>query len=211
MGMDFSEPRDNWVDLQIQKMIGSNFPHPIATQQVRVTSESAQLRVEHNLVRNAATFEEGLALRIALPDEGQCVAVTIPVLGDGRLLLVGRYRYPVGRWSIEFPRAICQMREAGWRQPAEENLLRDTGLKPDKWRLLGAVQIDPALMSIIALVILAEGCAGLQEKAWDTTELIAGSVAVTLDELDDLVRRGEVVCVVTLAALCLYRAQLQAS
>jgi hypothetical protein len=211
MAMDCSQPRENRGDLQIRKMIGPNSPHPITTQQVRIALESALLRVEHNLVRNAVTFEEGLALRIALPDEGQCMAVTIPVLSDGRLLLVGRYRYPVGRWSVEFPRAICQMREAGWRQPAEENLLRDTGLKADEWALLGAVQVDPTLMSISALVILAEGCAGSQEKAWDTVDLIAGSVAVTPEELDDLVRRGEVVCGVTLAALCLYRARLQTS
>ncbi|MBI3840247.1 MAG: NUDIX hydrolase [Planctomycetia bacterium] len=208
--MNSSGPRDNRIDLAIQKMIGLNRAHPVTTQQVRVAFENAQLRVEHNLVRNAATFEETLALCIALPDEAQCVAVTIPVLSDGRLLLLGRYRYPVGRWSIEFPRAMCQTIDSGWRQPAEENLLKDAGLQADNWRLLGAVQVDPALMSTSALVILAEDCAGLQEKAFDDAELIAGSVALTGEELDELVRRGEVVCGVTLAALCLYRAQLQA-
>jgi hypothetical protein len=207
--MDSPQPRENWADLQIQKMIGSGATHPVATQQVRIAFESAELRVEENVVRNAETSLERFMLRIALPDEGQCVAVTVPVLSDGQLLLVGRYRYPVGRWSIEFPRAICQMREAGWRQPAEENLLKDTGLKADQWRLIGAVQVDPALMSTSALVILAEGCARSHEKAFDPVELIAGSVAVTLSELDDLLRRGEVVCGVTLSALCLYRAGLQ--
>jgi hypothetical protein len=207
--MDSPQSRENWADLQIQRMLRSGATHPVATQQVRIAFESAELRVEENLVRNAEASWERFMLRIALPDEGQCVAVTIPVLDEGRLLLVGRYRYPVGRWSIEFPRAVFQMRDAGWRQPAEENLLKDSGLKADQWRLIGAVQVDPALMSASALVILAEGCSQSHEKAFDPVELIAGSVAVTLSELDDLLRRGEVVCGVTLSALCLYRAWLQ--
>jgi hypothetical protein len=209
MAMDSPQSCENWADLQVQKMIGSAATHPVATQQVRIAFESAELRLEENVVRNAETSGEQFTLRISLPDEGQCATAIIPVFNDGRLLLVGRYRYPIGRWSIEFPRSICQMRDAGWRQPAEQNLLKDTGLTADQWRLIGAVQVDPALMSTTALVILAEGCARSHEKAFDPVELIAGSVAVTLSELDDLLRRGEVVCGVTLAALCLYRAGLQ--
>jgi hypothetical protein len=59
-------------------------------------------------------------------------------------------------------------------------------------------------------VILADRCVRSLEKAFDPVELIAGSIDVTCDDLDGLVRRGELVCGVTLSALFLYRTWLLA-
>jgi hypothetical protein len=90
--------------------------------------------------------------------------------------------------------------------------------------LLGAIEIDPALLSTGAVVILAEGCglAASQKKtkaaagrraagersaeADEPDDLVAGTLALSLVELAEWVRHGQVACGVTLAALSLYRA-----
>lgn len=180
---------------------------PIATELIRVAYEDSHLRVECNRVRNAITAEESIALRIAPSDNTRHVVVVIPFLDDGRLVLLGRYRYAVGRWSIELPRFWGQTSDAGWREAVEEHLLKETGLKAEGMRLLGAIEVDPAIVSVSTIVILAEGCTGPLAKPADAAESIAGCIALSPGAVDDLIRRGEIACGTTLAALCLYRAQ----
>lgn len=183
---------------------------PVATEQTRVAFENSLLRIEWNVVRNTATLAESAALRIAPADDSRHVVVIVPVLSDGRLLLLGRYRYAVARWSIEFPRYWGQSSDGGWRQQAEEQLLKDTGLKAGRMRLLGAVQSDPSLIAISTIVILADHCTGPLSKPPDPDELISGSVALEEEALDEQIRQGEIICGTTLAGLCLYRAQVTA-
>jgi hypothetical protein len=194
------------AELRIRRIIDANSDHRLTTQQVCLAFEHEALRVECNLVRSAATDQEGLALRIAPADATQYLAVVIPVLEDGRLVLLGRYRYAAGRWSVELPRSSCHTSDAGWKQIAEEHLLNDTGLRAESMRLLGAIQVDPALIVVSTLVILATGCVGPEDRPADPVEGIAGSLAVTLDEFHRLARQGEIVCGTTLAALSLYQA-----
>ena len=44
------------------------------------------------------------------------LVVIVPFLDDGRLVLLGRYRYAVGHWSIELPRFWGQTSDAGWQR-----------------------------------------------------------------------------------------------
>jgi hypothetical protein len=201
-----SRKKKNWTESQIRQMMGSSVTQPIVTEQVHVACEDTTVRVEHNLVRNVATSEQGRVLRIDHAHASQYMAVTIPVLLDGRLVFLGRYRYAIGRWSIEFPRSLYQTADAGWMHPAEDNLLLDTGMQAQRMSLLGAIQIDPATISINTIVILAEGCLGPPSKSPDAASLIAGAVALSPEELDLLVLRGEISCGITLAALYLYAA-----
>lgn len=215
----------SWAERQIQQMIGSRVEHPLATTQRHVAWENPLLRVEYNQVRNSTTLEEQLALRITPANEPYYQAVVVPLAPDGRLHLVGRYRYPIGRWSIEFPRFDFDSSDAGWKDAAEADLLHATGLAAAQMNLLGIIEIDPALMSTRTVVILAQGCElaarssktrdgkGRRRAQRDREEkpdaLIAGSVAVPVAELAELVERGEIVCGVTLAALSLYRVRLR--
>jgi hypothetical protein len=213
----------NWAERQIQRMIGSQLGHPVTTTQTHVAWENPLLRVEYNLVRNAATLEDQFALRITPAADPYYQAVVVPLAPDGRLHLVGRYRYPIGRWSIEFPRFDFDSSEAGWKSAAEADLLRVTGLTATHMSLLGIIEIDPSLMSTSTVVILAQGCrlpdaptkSGDKKRRAErdtppaANALVAGSVALPLVELAELVERGEIVCGVTLAALSLYRVRLR--
>jgi len=178
----------------------------LSTDQSRVLLENAQLRVEWNVVRNLTTQLTSSALRIAPIDESRHEVVLLPVLADGRLLLLGRYRYAAARWSIELPRYWGQSSDGGWRASADESLLKTTGMRAERMSLLGALQADPALIAVNTIVILAEGCTGPHIPPTDADELIAGSVSLTEEEVYRMIRQGEIICGTTLAALTLYRA-----
>jgi len=105
------------------------------------------------------------------------------------------------------PEELIAAAHAACYSMALSMILGDAGMKAEEMRLLGAIQADPALISISTIVILAEGCLGPPTKPADAVGLIAGRIALTSEELDDLTRRGEIACGTTLAALCLYRAQ----
>jgi len=214
----------SWADRQIRRMIGPDVQHPLATTHTHVAWENPTLRLECNLVRNMVTSEDGFAVRITPAVDPYYASVVIPLAPDGRLRLVGRYRYPIARWSIEFPRFDLDSSDAGWKDAAQADLRRATGLSAKRMNLLGAIQVDPALISTTTVVILAQGCTHVRVKSKSSTaggagggpeipsgldELIAGSVALPLVELSELVERGEITCGVTLAALSLYRARLQ--
>ncbi len=209
------------------ELVGVHIDHPLATTQQHVAWENAALRVECNQVRNVNTLEDRLAVRIVPAVEAYYSAIVVPLASDGRLHLIGRYRYPISRWSLEFPRFDLENGDGGWKDTAETDLFRITGLQAERMSLLGAVEIDPALLSTSAVVILAEGChpAASQKKPKampsrrteieslppgdEPDDLVAGTLALSLVDLAEWVRHGQVTCGVTLAALSLYRATVQ--
>jgi hypothetical protein len=210
---------ESWSEREIKRMIGAEVQHPLTTTLAHVAWENPTLRLECNLVRNQATSQDAFAVRITPAVDPYYCAAIVPIAPDGRLHLVGRYRYAIARWSIEFPRFDFDSSDAGWKEAAEADLRRATGLTAKSMNLLGAIQIDPALISTSTIVILARGCTraraklklgaaagGAPEIPSGVEDLIAGSLAVPPAELADLVERGEIVCGVTLAALSLYRA-----
>lgn len=201
-------------------MVGRDASGPLATTHEHVVWENMQLRLECNLVRHRDTAQDAFAVRIRPAVEPYYTSVVIPAGADGQLHLVGRYRYAIDRWSIEFPRFELDSSEAGWRDAAQADLQRATSLSARQMNILGAIQIDPSLLSTTAVVILAQGCdrrrprskknadAGSERTVDGSQELIAGSVSLPLAELAELVEQGQIVCGVTLAALALYRAWL---
>ncbi len=205
---DPAEPAAESSSLLLQRLLGISFHHPLVTRLARTVATDDCVRIEHNHVHNVATKHESQAVRVMPLDDAHHASIVVPVLLDGRLSLVGRYRYATGRWSIELPRADFESDDRGWKHPAETLLRQSSGLVATKMSLLGAIQTDSAISGISTIVVLAEGCQSAQQPAASPRDLIAGSVAMEPAELDRLVRRGEVICGATLAALYLYAAHL---
>jgi hypothetical protein len=194
--------------------------HPLITVQQHVAWEGSAWRVEANQVRDERTLEEHTAVRMSRTGEPFYSAVVVPLSSDGRLHLVSRYRYPIEGWAVEFPRFDLDGGESGWRDAAELDLFRMTGLVAARLSMLGAVYLDPALLSTSAIVILAEGCrvSAPRRRALASAdpdqerppgEIISGTLALSLAEVSELVRRGELTCGASLAALAHYRAALK--
>ncbi len=142
----------------LEHFVGLHADHPLSTTQQHVAWENNLLRVECNLVHHLQTLEDRQAVRIMPAAESYYAAVVVPVASDDRFHLVGRYRYAVDGWSLEFPRFDLETGDDGWKDAAGVDLLRIAGLKAERLVLLGALQIDPALLSTSAVVVLAEGC-----------------------------------------------------
>ena len=169
-----------------------------------VTLEDDNVDIRHHQSRGAIAFAEEFAVHPGSSGESQYAAITIPLLDDGRLVLVGRDREPLAAWSLELPRSEWLNDDGGWKRPTAAILLRDTGLTARQFRLLGTLSVDPALLSRKTVVVLAEGCRGSTLRPADAGSLVAGPLAVTPAELDELIRQGDITCGVTLAASCLY-------
>jgi hypothetical protein len=218
---------------QIEQLLASELPHPLATVQQRVEWQDARWRVECNQVHNLKTLKGQISLRISPAAEPIYSAVVVPLATDGQLYLVLRYRYAIERWAIEFPRFAFDGSEDGWGEAAKQDLLSMTGLAAEKIALLGAVHTDPALLTSSAIVLLAEGCRPSSQRrrnadtpdvpiagqvAWDDAsagsgvlvesdnDLLAGSLLLPLNEVLTLARKGDVNCGPTLAALSLFQA-----
>jgi hypothetical protein len=123
--------RDKRSGRGFNDLVGSHVDHPLATTQQHVAWENSALRVECNQVHNVNTLEDRLAVRIVPAVDAYYGAIIVPLAPDGRVHLVGRYRYPVSRWSLEFPRFDLESGDSGWKDRAETDLFRITGLQAD--------------------------------------------------------------------------------
>jgi len=205
---------------QLQLLLATQPEHPLITVHQHVAWKDAEWRVESNQVRDERTLAEHTAVRISRTAEPLYSAVVVPISSDGRLHLVSRYRYATSAWSVEFPRFELDGGDGGWRDAAEIDLFRMTGVVAEKLSMLGAVNHDPALLTTSTIVILAEGCrvSATRRRAMTSidpdeetpaNEIVSGTLALPLVEVSDLVRRGEISCGVTLSALAHYRAALK--
>ncbi|MEX2111754.1 MAG: hypothetical protein WD845_01125 [Pirellulales bacterium] len=199
-----TESPGNWSQLDLHRLVGEAFRHPIVTEETRIVCENDVIRIEQNRVRNMALEEAGDAIRAVGASDSCYEAVVVPELVDGRLLLVGRYRYATDRWSVEFPRFAAQSSDEGWKHTAEVILSRDYGLASAKMSLLGAFHADAATLAVNTIVVLAAGCTQQKPLAFDPRVLVAGTVGAGPDELSHMLRQGEITCGVSLAALALY-------
>ncbi len=207
--MGTGSPR-SWSEFEAQRLVSASLVHPLTTELVRSVCENDTFRVEQNRVRITALDEAREAIRAVSLDETHYVAVVVPVLEDGRLLLVSRYRYAIERWSVEFPRFAGQTSDEGWKHAVEDHLQKRIGITAGKISLLGGIYPDAATTAISTIVILAEGCAQQSPLATDPRDLIAGVFGGKPDEINRLVREGGITCGVTLAALALFNAQRRA-
>jgi hypothetical protein len=212
----------SWADREIQRLVGPGAEHPLVTTQMHVAWQGARWRLEHNLVRDAASAQDAFAVRIAPVAPGRYEAVAVPVSADGRLHFVARYRYAISRWSIELPRFDFDSSEAGWRAAAEADLARLTGLKTARMSLLGSIQAEPALVASSVVVISAEDCTLARRRASrgsrkaapppsrpapEPENFIAGSLALAAAEWSSAIARGDITCGITLAALIIHQAR----
>ena len=78
--------------------------------------------------------------RVRLPDGREAsreyirhpgAAIVLPVLDDGRLLMVRQYRYPVGAETLEFPAGKIDAGEPSL-QTARRELLEETGYEAER-------------------------------------------------------------------------------
>lgn len=137
---------------------------------------------------------------IDTPDWVNVVAVT----EDDRLVLVRQFRHGSEKVSLEIPGGLIDPHETDPAQAAARELREETGYEAANIELLGVMNPNPALFTNRCSVYLATGCRRVGDLAMDPGEDIE-VLTVPTDELDSLIRRGEIEHALVLAAIAFWR------
>jgi ADP-ribose pyrophosphatase len=124
--------------------------------------------------------------------------MVVPLLDDGRLVLERQWRYPLARVMLEFPAGKLEPGEPPL-QCAVRELAEETGYRAAEWARAGLLHNAIAYSDERIEVWFARGLT-LGERQLDVGEFLDVASA-SLDELDDLARRGELTDAKTLIGL----------
>jgi ADP-ribose pyrophosphatase len=149
------------------------------------------------LRRDVVRLPDGSSASREYIQHAGAVAV-IPVLDDGRIVLVRQFRYPVGRVLLELPAGKLDAGESVLACGQRE-LLEETGYTAAEWAFAGAIHNAAAYSSESIHLWFARGLqAGPQQL--DVGEFVE-VVRHTEAELDALAVRGELPDVKTMIGL----------
>ncbi len=122
----------------------------------------------------------------------------VPLDNEGNVWLVGQFRYPLGRYSWEIPEGGCPLGqdplEAGKRELREE-----TGIIAGHWEKLLDLHLSNSVTDETGVVYLARNLTFGKADPEDTEDLAIKRLP--LSEAVDMVNRGEITDVITVAAL----------
>ncbi|HLR26760.1 MAG TPA: NUDIX hydrolase [Fodinibius sp.] len=95
----------------------------------------------------------------------------IPITPENEVVLVEQYRYGIEQPTLEIPGGMVDAGEEPG-ESARRELLEETGYRSDRWKSLGKVSANPAIMDNFAHIYLAEECVYEKETNFDTHERI---------------------------------------
>lgn len=133
-------------------------------------------------------------------------AMAVPVLADGRMVLVRQYRFPVAGWLLEFPAGTLEPGEgpeATIRREVEE----ETGYRAGEWSPLGHFPLAPGYSDEYIHAFLGRDLQPLAAPPDQDDDEDIEVVTLTAAELETAIAEGEVDAK-TMAAFCLVRGRL---
>lgn len=125
---------------------------------------------------------------------------------DGRVILVGQYRYTLGFHSWEIPEGGCPEGEDPLAAAARE-LAEETGYRAARWDSLGTAALSNSATDEMAHLYLARGLAPGEAHPEATEDLTVK--AVSWEEAWSLAMEGEAVDAITVIALARARHLLE--
>lgn len=157
------------------------------TLTTRIVYQNPWVRMhEHNVVRPNGS--KGIYGFLEIPDGVGIVAVS----NNGKIQLIGEWRYPIGRhsWSI-----ICGTREKDETplQCAKRELAEEANMRSRKWKSLGIIHPSPGLVKETAFLYLAFGCQPIQKavhKPEETEKFIYQEV--TMKQALTMIKQGKI-------------------
>ncbi len=144
---------------------------------------------------NPRNEEEVRILRLSSPD----ACNVLPVLEDGRFLLVRQYRFGTGTFTLEIPGGLLEPGELP-EQGARRELREETGYQAQRLEYLGKVPSNPVFLDCYIHHFVATGVSQEGVQVLDPAEDIE-LVALDRDELMAGLRSGDINHPHTLSAL----------
>ena len=122
----------------------------------------------------------------------------VPLDSDGRVLLVGQYRYTLDEYSWEIPEGGVDPEE-GMLEGAQRELREETGFEAAEWRRLFRFSMSNSVTDETGAIYLATGLTP-GESAPEASEDIS-TRWVPLQEAIAMIDRGEITDVMSVAGL----------
>jgi 8-oxo-dGTP pyrophosphatase MutT (NUDIX family) len=116
----------------------------------RVVYENAWLRLREDAVVRP-DGERGVYSVVELRPSVGVVALN----SQREVVLVGQWRYPLGRYSWEIPRGGSHPGEADSLAVAQRELREETGVEARDWRRIGAVDVNNGVTDDVEHLFLA--------------------------------------------------------
>ena len=116
-------------------------------------------------------------------------AAVVPVLPDGRVVMIRQYRHATGSVLYELPAGLCEPGEAPV-ECARRELGEEVGYQAEEMELLFSVYLSPGYSSELIHVFLAGGLRPVEAKPDPDEQVVP--VALPLDAVVAMIARGEV-------------------
>jgi len=130
-------------------------------------------------------------------------AVAVPLLDDGRVIMVRQLRYPIGKELLELPAGKLSPGE-GPRHCAERELEEETGYRADSWHALTAIYTTPGFCSEQLHIFLARGVhRSARGQSLEEGESSITVHEIVLDKALEMIERQEIVDGKTICGLLL--------
>jgi ADP-ribose pyrophosphatase len=137
---------------------------------------------------------EGIHYVVELPR----AATIVPILPDGRVLLIRQYRHSVGQSILELPGGRVEPSEAP-EAAARRELAEEAGYEADAWRSLGTFMPAAGLLDHVGHLFEASGLRPVARKLEALEEIEI--VPMTPVELSEALASGAIVDGFCLAGL----------
>jgi 8-oxo-dGTP pyrophosphatase MutT (NUDIX family) len=135
-------------------------------------------------------------------------AIGILAVEEDFIYLVGQYRYTLKQYSWEIPEGGCPEGE-DLLQAAQRELAEETGLRAEKWEMLGDSHLSNSVSDERAVWFLATGLRQGESKPEGTEQLIVRRVLFS--EALSMALTGQITDAISLLAIMSYRLRAEQS
>ena len=168
--------------------------NPWKTLSSRIAYENAWVRLREDTV----VRPDGGAGIYGVVEMRPSVAV-VALNADRQIVLVGQWRYPLGRYSWEIPRGGSMPGESDLEAVARRELREETGVEAECWQRLGAVDLNNGVTTDVEHLFLATGLRNGDSHPDPEEELAVTWVA--FERAVQMIFDGEITEVCSVAAL----------
>jgi ADP-ribose pyrophosphatase len=127
--------------------------------------------------------------------------VVLPVLPDGRILLIQQYRYAARQYLWELVAGRIDSGETP-RQAAERELIEETGYRAKRFRIFLEVFPTPGFLEEKMFLLLAEGLNPGKAEPEDDEKIIVRTY--NHKQLEEMIRKGKLRDAKTIAGILYY-------
>jgi ADP-ribose pyrophosphatase len=132
-------------------------------------------------------------------------SMVVPVIDDGRMVLVNQYRYLNNRESLEFP---CGGVKEGQTSEgtAKQELIEEAGYEAQEWKLVGRFNPYNGVTNEICCVFIAKSLVSVPSRPDETEEF--EKIFLTSNDIDDRIRSGAIWDGMTIASWTIAKSRI---